>query len=135
LLRSQEVLELIQTNHSSAPDAPIVSNSLPETLAKFTAQWSGAHYVTLPHTTVSWPSIYVYVVCLICSSYNRPTACYFKFLCVSHLISASFLIFFSGGYCEMGRCAHNRWSFFFHNVSRYVVCECTHKVGRRNKIE
>eukprot|EP01032_Pedospumella_encystans_P009906 gene9906-11621_t len=52
LLRSQEVLELIQTNSSGLSDAPIVSSSLPETLAKFTAQWSGAHYVTLPHTTV-----------------------------------------------------------------------------------
>eukprot|EP01032_Pedospumella_encystans_P015603 gene15603-17834_t len=52
LLRSQEVLELIKTNSSGASDAPIVSSSLPEMLAKFTAQWSGAHYVTLPHTTV-----------------------------------------------------------------------------------
>lgn len=59
MLRSQEVLELVQTNINSNISIPnttgnsVVSSSLPETLAKLTAHWSGADYVTLPHTTVS----------------------------------------------------------------------------------
>lgn len=59
LLRSQEVLETIQSHtnttgkiSNTSSSAFGLTQSLPEALAKLTVQWTGAHCVTLPHTTV-----------------------------------------------------------------------------------
>lgn len=61
LLQAQEVLELLQHHSGTGTGGNRMEvdggvSRLPETLARFTAQWTGAHCVALSHVQVSFYS-------------------------------------------------------------------------------